>query len=455
MKGDRILVVDDEASIRDTVREVLEDEGYRVATAENAEAARRALAGAQFDLALLDIWMPGVDGITLLKEWIEAGSDMPVLMVSGHGTVETAVEAIRLGAYDFLEKPLSTAKLLVTVERALQNTRLQRENRDLRRRIEPADTLVGRSRQMAQLRETVARVAVTDSWVLITGEPGSGKGVTARCLHQQSPRRAAEFVEISLAAVPPEGIAIRLFGAEEGGVVRTGSFEQARGGTLFLDEVCDLDLDTQAKLVSALAESRFLRVGGRQHVPLDVRVLAATNQDIRQNVAEGRFREDLYYRLNVVPIHVPPLREHREDLPELIEFYVSWMVEREKLPYRHFGTAALNALRYYDWPGNVRELKNLVQRLLILNRGEEVLREEIEQALAGGDLAPAAALPESLFALPLREARDWFEKSYLEHHLQKTGGNVADVAEAVGMERTHLYRKLKGLGIDPRAVKTS
>jgi DNA-binding NtrC family response regulator len=453
MKGDRILVVDDEAGIRDTVREVLEDEGYRVMTAEGAEAARSAVAAGPFDLALLDIWMPGVDGITLLKQWIESGSDMPVLMISGHGTVETAVEAIRLGAWDFLEKPLSTAKLLVTVERALQSTRLRRENRNLRRRLEPSDTLVGKSRSMAQLRETIARVAATDSWVLITGEPGSGKGVVARSLHQQSPRQAAAFVEISLAAVPPDGIAVQLFGAEEDGVVRTGSFEQARGGTLFLDEVCDLDLESQAKVVSALAESRFLRVGGRQDVPLDVRVLAATHQDIRQAVAEGRFREDLYYRLNVVPIQVPPLREHREDLPELIEFYVRWMVERERLPYRHFGTAALNALRYYDWPGNVRELKNLVQRLLILNLGEEVTREEIEQSLSGAETAQGTAVPEALFALPLREARDRFEKSYLEYHLQKTGGNVADVAEIVGMERTHLYRKLKGLGVDPRALK--
>ena len=297
---------------------------------------------------------------SVLREW--GLEDRRVILYAGtvgyaHG-VETAVEAIRLGAYDYIEKPLSTAKLLVTVERALQADQLRKENLNLRRHLEPASELIGNSEVLRNLREQIQRIAASDSWVLITGEPGSGKGVAARYLHNQSARAAGRFVDVSLAAIPPQSIAVQLFGSEEGTMVNPGRFEQASGGSLFLDEVADMDLDTQAKLLSALEEQRFVRVGGSRYVDVDVRIIAATNQDLEVAISEGRFREDLYYRLNVVPLSVPSLRAHREDIPELVEFYLDWMVDKEGLPYRSFPHGALNVLRNHDWPGNVRELRS-------------------------------------------------------------------------------------------------
>ncbi len=456
MKGKTILVVDDEPDIREVIREILEDEDYSVLTADSAGEARQLHRQRHPDLVLLDIWMPGTDGLSLLKEWSNGETpEIPVIMISGHGNVETAVEAIRYGAYDFLEKPLSTAKLLVTVERALQNDQLRKENVRLRSKLESSFTLVGNSPIIQGLREQVGLVANTDSWVLITGEPGSGKEVVARSIHDQSPRRDGQFVDISLAAIPPQSIPVQLFGSEEAAIVRPGRFEEAKSGTLFLDEIGDLDSDTQAKLLNALEESRFLRIGGQQYINVDVRVVAATNQDLPAAVAEGRFREDLYYRLNVVPIQVPPLRDHIEDIPELVKFYLDRLVEREQLPYRRFTTGALNALRNYHWPGNVRELRNLVQRLLILNRGDEVTTEEVVAALDAAKLQPRISFPDTVLNLTLREARDRFEKSYLEHHLQRVGGNVSELANFAAMERTHLYRKLKAFGIDPKTLKNA
>ena len=455
MSGQTILVVDDEPDIREGVKDVLEDEDYSVITAASASEARGVRNQRPVDLVLLDIWMPGVDGLTLLKEWSDgSATDVPIIMISGHGNVETAVEAIRCGAYDFLEKPLSTAKLLVTVDRALRSARLRRENLRLRGRLEPACDLVGSSRVIGDLRQQIQRIAKTDSWVLITGEPGSGKGVVARALHNASARRKSAFVELSLAAIPEQSIAVQLFGSEQGRTVRPGRLEEAKGGTLLLDEIADADPEIQTKLLSALEESRFLRVGGQSYIDVDVRIIATTNQDLASAVADGRFRDDLYYRLNVVPIHVPPLREHIEDIPQLVDFYVRWIVDKEQLPQRKFSAAALDVMREHHWPGNVRELQNLVQRLLILNRGAEVTAEEVEVAV--GRSRPQAAEPElagATFDMPLREARDMFEKSYLEFHLRRVGGNVSELANLVGMERTHLYRKLKGLGIDPKSAK--
>jgi DNA-binding NtrC family response regulator len=455
MSAGYILVVDDEPDIRRIVQEILADENYDVATAENAAAARSAFQTRRPDLVLLDIWMPDTDGITLLKEWShDHHLPVPVVMMSGHGTVETAVEAIRLGAYDFIEKPLSTAKLLVTVAHALQNARLKQENLSLKRRADVVTVPVGKSRAMGELRDTVERIAAHDTWVLISGEPGSGKEVAARYLHSQSARRDRPFVELNLAAVPAANMAVQLFGAETRDAIMPGAFEQAGGGTLFLDQIGDLSLDTQARLLNVLEEKRFLRMGGQLPVALDVRILAATNQDLPRLIEDGRFREDLYYRLNVVPLAIPALREHREDVPELVSFYVDWMVERERLPYRRFSTAALNLLRNHSWPGNIRELKNLVQRLLILSRGDEIGDDDVSAALGATKIALTAEdIPAALYDLPLREARDHFEKAYLEHHLKRTSGNVAEVAEVVEMERTHLYRKLKGLGIDIKGVK--
>lgn len=454
MSKERILVIDDEPDIRDIVRDILEDEGYAAVTAEDAEAGRELKAGGDFDLVLLDIWMPGTDGITLLKEWADGGlPDIPVVMISGHGNVETAVEAIRFGAYDFLEKPLSTAKLLVTVKRALQDSRLRRENLELKGRLALASELVGRSERMAQLRDRIERVAKTDSWVLITGEPGSGKGVVARVLHQKSPRRDKPFIELSLGATPAASVSNQLFGSEADDIVHRGTLEEADGGTLVLDEIADIDLEVQAKLVSAIEERRFLRVGGRTPIEFDVRIIATSNQDLLALVKEGRFREDLYYRLDVVPIEVPALRQHVEDVPELVDYYVRWLVERDELPYRSFSVGAMNVLRNYDWPGNVRELKNLVQRLLILNRSEDIGAEEARIAIGGSMIERELNYSESVFELPLKEARDQFERAYLNHHLGQVGGNVSELAQVIGMERTHLYRKLKNLGIDPKQAK--
>ncbi|MHB8742754.1 MAG: sigma-54-dependent transcriptional regulator [Sulfuricaulis sp.] len=449
-----ILVVDDEPDIRRLLQEILQDEHYKVVTADSAKSAREAVRLQQPDLVLLDIWMPDTDGISLLREWSEAGNiDIPVIMISGHGTVETAVEATRLGAYDFIEKPLSMGKLLVTVERALENDKLRRENMRLRRQTEPSTTLVGKSPLMQQLRENIERISASDAWVLISGEPGSGKAVAARYLHAHSARKDAPFVEISMAAISPAHVASQLFGQEHRGTVTPSCFERAGTGTLLLNEIDALDAATQARLLDALEQKHFTRVGGRNPVELNVRILAASDQDLQKVVEEKRFREDLYYRLNVVPLRVPALREHREDVPELINFYVNWMADNEHLPYRKFTTGALNLLRNFSWPGNIRELRNVVQRLLILNRGGEITEQEVEQTL--GTPAPVSldAYPPSLMEIPLRDARDQFEKAYLEHHLKRSGGNVAEVARLSGMERTHLYRKLKQLGVNPKPAK--
>ncbi len=454
MSGERILVVDDEPDIRRLVQEILEDEGYQVDTAENAASARIAVQNERPRLVLLDIWMPGIDGISLLKEWSTSGRpEVPVVMMSGHGNVETAVEATRLGAYDFIEKPVSLAKLLVTVSRALQAEALRLENLHLRSGIQTSSELVGSSRVMQGLRDSTARVAATDAWVMITGEPGSGKAVVARYLHRRSRRCDQPFVEVSLGAIPSENIPLQLFGSEEGKDITPGSFEQAGGGTLLLDEVGDLDLATQAQLLNALEEGRFLRLGGKQTITMDVRMLAATNQDLVAAVADGRFREDLYYRLNVVPLSVPPLREHSEDIGELVEFYLDWFASNDHLARRNISDDAVATLSLYHWPGNIRELKNLVQRLLILKNDPQIGATEIEQSLGYLPGDTTIELPQSLFDRELREARDSFERLYLQHNLEQTRGNVSALAKIAGMERTHLYRKMKTLGVNPKHGK--
>ena len=450
MSAPRILVVDDEPDIRGLVKEILEDEDYRVVVAENGEAARQALRERRPDLILLDIWMPDVDGISLLKEWSEGdGLPCPVIMMSGHGTVETAVEATRLGAYDFLEKPLSLAKLLLTVERALEVDKLQMENIGLRRHSEPVVEPTGRSAVIQRLKEQVKRIAQHDTWVLITGEPGSGRETFARYLHAQSPRRERPFVEVGVSSITRGNAARELFGSEEEGRIHYGALEQARGGTLFLDEVADMDMEAQAQLLGALDTGSFLREGGTEPVEIDVRIIAATQRDLEQEVQEGRFREDLFYHLNVVPLRIPPLREHKEDVPDLLNYYVDYYVTHEKLPYRRFDVGAQNYLRNYPWHGNIRELKNLVQRLMILGAGETITQEEVVAALGQVDAPPAGggSFPVS-FDQPLRQAREQFEKAYLEYQLEKHGGNVSQTAAEVGMERTHLYRKLRALGIE-------
>jgi len=450
MSAPHILVVDDEPDIRTLVKEILEDEDYDVAMDEDGLSARKALRDRRPDLVLLDIWMPDVDGISLLKEWSEGdGLPCPVIMMSGHGTVETAVEATRLGAYDFLEKPLSLAKLLLTVERALEVDKLQQENIGLRRHTQHVVEPTGKSPVIQRLREQVKRIAQHDSWVLITGEPGVGRETFARYLHSQSVRRERPFVDVGVTAMAKGNSARELFGSEEGGKIHYGSLEQARGGTLFLDEVADMDIEAQSQLLGALDGGSFLRVGGSEPVHIDVRIIAATQRNLEDEVQAGHFREDLFYHLNVVPLHIPPLREHREDVPELLSYYVDSYVAHEKLPYRRFDVRAQNYLRNHSWHGNIRELKNLVQRLLILGAGDDITQDEVEVALGSVGLAleSGARFPVS-FDQPLRQAREAFEKAYLEYQLEKHAGNVSQIAAESGMERTHLYRKLKSLGID-------
>jgi len=445
-----ILVVDDEPDIGSLLQEILEDEGYRVQVAQSGQAARQAMRAHRPDLVLLDIWMPDVDGITLLKEWSdEAGLPMPVIMMSGHGSVETAVEATRLGAYDFIEKPLSLAKLLVTVERALEAERLLRENQGLRRQSHVSAEPIGKGVTMQHLKEQIRRIAQHESCVLMQGEPGSGVRLLARYLHQSSTRREGPFIEVNVAALSGAGAAAELFGSEDGDRVRFGLLEQANGGTLLLYDIADLSPELQAKLASALETKGFKRIGGTESIPFSVRVIAATHHDLSARVEERLFRKDLFYQLNVVPVSVPPLHAHREDVPELLNHYLNLFVNEDKLPYRSFTVAAQNRLRNYHWPGNVRELKNLVQRLLIVGTGPEISLEEVDAAL-GNAPRPMGLAASIDFDLPLRDAREQFERAYLEHQLRLADGSVVKTAQAAGLERTHLYRKLRALGIDPK-----
>ncbi len=446
----QLLVVDDEADICRLLKEILEDEGYEIALAETAAKARELRRARRPDLILLDIWLPDCDGVTLLKEWATgAPLDTPVIMMSGHGTVETAVEATRLGAYDFLEKPLSIAKLLLTIQRALEAAELRRENLGLRIQAQAGAEPIGNGPVMARLREQALRIAGHDTSVLVRGGPGTGKEVFARFLHQHSPRARGPFVSVAVAGLAVESPAAELFGSEEDLAVHFGSLEKAHRGTLFLKDIADLDLNLQARLLGALQHRAFLRVGGREPSSIDLRVVAATRHDLLERVRGGRFRDDLYYHLNVVPLDIPSLHEHNEDVPDLLDYYAAQAVAHEGLPARSFSPAAQRLLRGYAWPGNVRELKNLVQRLLILGSGETIGPAEIESAL-GVQTAVAVAGPMPSFEQPLREAREQFEKAYFEYQLQVAGGSISRVAGRAGLERTHLYRKLRALGIDPR-----
>ncbi|MGR9053946.1 MAG: sigma-54-dependent transcriptional regulator [Gammaproteobacteria bacterium] len=445
----QILVVDDEPDIRRLVHEILEDEGYKVFTAENAVQARELKKTRKPDLILLDIWMPDTDGITLLKEWVEEYPKMcPVVMMSGHGSVESAVEATRLGAYDYLEKPLSLAKLLMIVERALEAGQLQLE--PIGQKQQPALDIepVGKSALVARIKEQLKRLAQHDTRILFVGDAGVGKELYARYLHNNSVRRERPFIDVAVGSLSPENSAVEFFGKEERGNNYPGLLEQAHGGTLYLSEIAGMDKESQARLVSALESSSFLRIGGGESVRVDVRVIASTRLALEDEVKAGRFRQDLYYLLNEVTMEIPPLREHSEDIPALLNFYVDYFVTQEKLPFRKFSMAAQNFLRNYIWPGNVRELKNLVHRLMILGVGDDMELEEVKAAMGAvaEPVASTSSVPE-FYNLPLKEAREHFEKAYLEYHFEKTGGSVAKLAAIIGMERTHLYRKLHALNI--------
>ena len=442
----RVLVVDDEPDIRHLLGEILEDEGYQVSMAENASVAKVLKISMPPDLILLDIWMPDTDGITLLKEWLAEEKPLcPVIMMSGHGSVEAAVEATRLGAFDFLEKPLSLAKLLLIVERALEAG----QKRDgLRQSVHIDVEPIGKSAAMARIKEQLKRLAQHNTRVLFVGEAGVGKEVYARYLHNNSARRHGAFVNVAVGSISPENSAVEFFGKEDGHRIYQGLLERANKGTLFLGEIGDMDKETQLRLLSALESSSFLRVGGSEAVNVDVHVAASTRMALDEEVRFGRFRHELYYLLNEVSLTIPPLREHSEDVPALLNFYVDYFVTHEKLAFRQFSMAAQNYLRNYSWRGNVRELKNVVQRLMILGVGEDISLDEVKNGLGmtSPDSMIFSSIPE-FFNLPLKEARDHFEKAYLEYHFEKNGGSVAKLSAAVGMERTHLYRKLHSLNI--------
>ncbi|MDH5407997.1 MAG: sigma-54 dependent transcriptional regulator [Gammaproteobacteria bacterium] len=447
-----ILVVDDEPDIRNLIQEILEDEGYQVSTAEDGKSARQILQNDQPDLILLDIWMPDVDGITLLKEWVEAGALAPVVMMSGHGTVETAVEATRLGAFDFVEKPLSLTKLLLIIENALQKGSKQKASDTQTAKVGVSEP-VGRSAAMQQLREQVQRLAMHETPILITGESGSGINVIAHYLHLCSPHKENKFIEINIASLDPEQAAREIFGYEDNEQAHLGLLEQASGGTVLFNDISEMDLTTQAKLLAVLETKKYYRINGNQQLDLNARVVAASHRQLEKLVTEKKFRQDLYYQLNVLPIQVPALRQHREDVPELLNYYISVYVDQEKLPYRKFSMAAQNRLRNYTWPGNIRELMNLVQRLLITGSSDEISLEEVELCLGEQPSTSAkSASAKASYELPLREAREMFERDYLEFQLRQNNGSVGKVAQIAGLERTHLYRKLRSLGIDPKSI---
>ena len=452
MNKPHILVVDDEPDIRSLIADILEDENYQVSTAENAATARKLRHECRHDLILLDIWMPDIDGISLLKEWSDQGElSCPVVMISGHGTVETAVEATHLGAYDFLEKPLSIAKLLLTVERALETGKLKQENIDLKQLTAPVHEPLGSSLQIQHLLDQARRLGQHDTRVLLTGEAGSGKETLARYLHEHSLRKQGPFVELNSGVITSGNALEEFFGREEGDSIHYGLLERANQGTLFIDEISDMANEVQLRLLSALESKVFLRIGGSEPVNTDVRVIASTRQDLEEAIENGKIRQDLYYHLNVANLHLPPLRDRKNDIPLLLDFYLQHYIKRENLPKRKFTVAAQQFLSDYAWQGNIRELKNVVQRLLILGLGDEIGLTEVKSTL--GEPARSVVITNDIptfYDLPLKDARAQFEKAYLDYHLDKNQGSVTKLAKVAGIERTHLYRKMHTLGIQFR-----
>jgi len=448
---EHILIVDDEAGIRSTLAEILGDEGYRTTLSSNVEETRRHLQQGFYDLAILDIWLPDGDGLDLLAEMRRDHVETPVLMISGHASIDTAVKALHQGAYDFLEKPLSLSRIVVTVQNALEHSRLARELRQLSERVGKSDVLLGDSEVMQRLKQDLKTAAQSESRILIVGENGTGKEVVARQIHRSSRRRAEPFIEVNCAAIPEELIESELFGHRKGAFTgatadRRGRFEQADGGTLFLDEIADMSMKTQAKVLRALEEQRFQRVGGAELVEVDVRVLAATNRDLEEEIRRERFREDLFFRLAVIPIHVPALRERAEDVPLLAQHFLDHFARELGRGAKRLEPEALQMLQAYAWPGNVRELRNVMERMMIMVDGAAIGAENLPPMVRRARERTAVAPGVGDYG-SLREARDAFESDFIRRKLQELDGNVSRTAEALGIERSHLYRKLRGYGI--------
>ena len=453
-----ILVVDDEREVREAIGAILEDEGYQVRHAADGKMALSEIESRTPSLVLLDIWLERseLDGLQVLDHLQQSHPDLPVIVISGHGTIETAVAAIKKGAYDFLEKPFNADRLVISVERALQTARLRRENAELRIRAGDDHDLVGKAPAIQQVRTAISKVAGTNARVLITGAPGVGKEVVARMIHDRSRRANGPFIVLNAATMAPERMEVELFGAEAGFLApdrprQIGTFERAHGGTMLLDEVADMPLETQGKILRALQEQSFVRLGGERKVKVDVRVLAASNRDLQAEIQAGRFREDLYYRLNVVRIRVPPLSERRSDIPLLAEYFMQRGAEAIGMAPRRLGPDALALLQSAEWPGNVRQLRNVLEWLIIMAPGdgrqeitvEHLPPEFVESATA----ALKTASNGELMVMPIREAREHFERAYLQAQLERFSGNISRTASFVGMERSALHRKLKSLHI--------
>ncbi|WP_242416350.1 sigma-54-dependent transcriptional regulator [Sphingomonas panni] len=449
-----ILVVDDETDIRELVAGVLEDEGYETRGAADSDAALEAVATRRPSLVLLDVWLQGsrLDGLELLDELKARDPSLPVLVISGHGNIDTAVAAIRRGAVDFIEKPFEAERLLFLVQRATETERLRQEVASLRASAGREDDLTGSSTAINSVRATLKRVAGTGSRVLITGGAGVGKEVAARLLHGWSQRAQAPFVIVSAARMTPERVDEELFGVEEGGnLVRPGLLEQAHGGTLFLDEIADMPIATQARILRVLTDQSFTRVGGTRVVKVDVRVVSATARDLQQEIVDGNFREDLYYRLNVVPVQIPSLAERREDIPPLVEHFVAHYANERRVQTPEVAPDAMIALQSYEWPGNVRQLRNVVERTVILAPGNRIARIDIDllppEVLGSAGDGSGGATASAIMGSPLREARESFEREYLRVQIRRFSGNISRTATFIGMERSALHRKLKLLGI--------
>jgi two-component system, NtrC family, nitrogen regulation response regulator NtrX len=448
-----VLVVDDEADIRELVSGVLEDEGYAVRSAADSNSALDAIDDRRPSLVLLDVWLQGskLDGLQLLEQIKKRDPTLPVLMISGHGNLDTAVAAIREGAVDFIEKPFKADRLLHLVGRATETDRLRREVANLRTQLGPDDQLDGTSVAVNTVRATLKRVAPTGSRVMITGPAGVGKEIAARMIHNWSPRAGAPFIVLSAAMMSPERVEEELFGSEQGGVSRPGLLEQAHGGTIFLDEIADMPATTQAKILRVLTDQSYTRVGGQRPVKVDVRVLSATSRNLQDEISAGRFREDLYYRLNVVPVRIPPLRERREDIPELVNHFLARFAAERRIQTPELSKEAIAALQAHDWPGNVRQLRNIIERTLILTPGDRVgcievdlLPPEIIDSQGSAGLGGASM---AIMGSPLREARESFEREYLKIQIRRFSGNISRTASFIGMERSALHRKLKALGL--------